>query len=613
LDTALPADPSAPSRLGRFAAGVARRVVPGAGARREPPPSTLDDGHQRALDSARHYRHLYYNAPVALLSADTHGTVLRWNEQAYALFGDRLVKGRVNTLPALLGEAASQRLLDEVAAVGRHRCELRTNSVGGGAERVCEVDASAVADAVELSFADVSDRSRLTDTLEHIAHHDVLTEQLNRRGLERAIDARLAQSGAAPVSLIYIDLDRFKAINDVFGHAVGDAVVIEAGRRLRAALPADGALGRMGGDEFVAMLPSHDLEAAHRLAFELVTALSWTPWVLEGLRLTVEASLGVIEAGAGVQTRELIALADNACAQSKRAGRGRITALRSDGELLGEYRAALRLGSALKTRLPVERLRLYAQPIVPLGDPLEPLSYEVLLRTVDEVGRVEPPGRLLAVAERHGGLAAIDRFVLEAAVRHLDEHPAFAARAGFFAVNVSGLSINDERFLRDAVALLRAHPVAASRLCLEITETVAIYDVNRARRFIDALKETGASIALDDFGAGYTSFAYLRHLPASLIKVDGQFVAGIDRDPRQRGIMRAIGRLAHELGMRCLAEWVEDVPTLRGLLALDVDYAQGFLFSHPRPLDAWLTEPVSLEPLHEARWLNAAVLAEGCA
>jgi EAL domain-containing protein (putative c-di-GMP-specific phosphodiesterase class I) len=332
--------------------------------------------------------------------------------------------------------------------------------------------------------------------------------------------------------------------------------------------------------------------------------------VVDGLRLNVEASLGVVEAGAGIGTRELIALADDACAQSKRGGRGRITALQSDGDVLGEYRAAVRLGSALQTQLPVERLRLFAQPIVSLAAQPQPTSYEVLLRTFDDAGRIEAPTRLLALAERHGGMVAIDRFVLEAAVRHLEEHPAFAARVGFVAVNLSGLSVNDERFLANAVALLRAHPAAASRLCLEITETVALYDVRGACRFIEALRQTGATIALDDFGAGYTSFAYLKDLPASLIKVDGQFVVGLDRDARQRGIVRAIGRLSHELGMRCLAEWVEDVPTLRALLDLEVDFAQGFVFSRPRSLDAWLTEQVSLAPLHEARRLNAAARAE---
>jgi PAS domain-containing protein len=225
-------DAPASSRLRALVKTVAG-AMSGAGARIEP--AQADEGLRRALESARHYRHLYYSAPVALVSADRQGTVLRWNELADAWFGRRLVKGRVNALGALLGDDGARRLLDEVTAHGSHRCELRWTRDGD--DHVCAVDASSVGDSVELSLVDVSDRSRLADTLEYMAHHDMLTEQLNRRGLEREIDARLARGTAEPVTAIYVDLDRFKAINDVFGHAVGDAVVVEAARRLGATLP----------------------------------------------------------------------------------------------------------------------------------------------------------------------------------------------------------------------------------------------------------------------------------------------------------------------------------------------------------------------------------------
>jgi EAL domain-containing protein (putative c-di-GMP-specific phosphodiesterase class I) len=196
--------------------------------------------------------------------------------------------------------------------------------------------------------------------------------------------------------------------------------------------------------------------------------------------------------------------------------------------------------------------------------------------------------------------------VLERTLEHLAENPAHAQGAEFFAVNLSGPSLNDERFVRDAVALLRTHAGSAPKICLEITEAVAVYDLRGARRCIDAFLETGVSIALDDFGAGYTSFAYLKHLPASMIKIDGQFVVGLERDPRQRGIVQAIARLAHELDMRCLAEWVEEPATLRVLLELDVDYAQGYLFGRPQAIDAWVDQPVNLSPLRNAR--DAGVL-----
>jgi len=448
----------------------------------------------------------------------------------------------------------------------------------------------------------VSERSRLADALEHMAHHDVLTEQLNRRGLERALDALLGESTARPSAIVYIDLDRFKAINDVFGHAVGDLVVAEVAQRLRGALPPRAQLARIGGDEFVALLPGVDLDGAQPVAVELLNALTVEPCLADGLRLDVEASLGVVEVAPPMQTREAIALADEACSRSKRGGRGRITALRPDGDALDALRASVKLGSMLKNGLPVERLLLYAQPIVPLARAgAAPCSYEVLLRTRGDDGRIEPPGPLLEAAERHGGMPAIDRFVLERTVEHLAANPGHAASAGFFAVNLSGPSLNDERFVRDAVALLRAHRAIASKLCLEITEAVAVHDLRGARRCIDAFVDVGASIALDDFGAGYTSFAYLKHLPASMIKIDGQFVVGLEHDARQRGIVQAIARLAHELDMTCLAEWVESPATLRALLDLDVDFAQGFLFDRPRAIETWIERPVALGALRDAR------------
>ena len=591
--------PASPLRA--WASAFASVATLGAGARASAAPSAAEEGHRRALESARHYRHLYYSAPVALVSSDAAGTVLRWNDRADAWFAERLKKGRVNTLDALLGPRGAAALLAAVEHDGRHRCELRVQGAPGEPERVCAAEASRVGDAVELSLVDVSERSRLADALEHMAHHDVLTEQLNRRGLERALDARLADPSAGPTAMVYIDLDRFKAINDVFGHAVGDQVVIEVAQRLRVALPEDAALARLGGDEFVALLPGRDLDGAQPVAVELLNALTSEPCLADGLRLDVEASLGVVEVAAPMATREAIALADEACSRSKRGGRGRITALRPDGDALDALRASVRLGSMLKTRLPVERLRLYAQPIVPLARGGAPCSYEVLLRTCGEDGRIESPGPLLEAAERHGGMPAIDRFVLERTVEHLASNPGHAASAGFFAVNLSGPSLNDERFVRDVVALLRSHRAIASKLCLEITEAVAVYDLRGARRCIDAFVDVGASIALDDFGAGYTSFAYLKHLPASMIKIDGQFVVGLEHDARQRGIVQAIARLAHELDMTCLAEWIESPATLRALLDLDVDYAQGFLFERPRAIESWLDRPVALGALRDAR------------
>ncbi len=556
----------------------------------------LDAAQDKIIESARKYRHVYYSVPIALVSVDTQGNVLRWNEMAQEAFGHMLEQGRLNPLARVLGDEATAALLAAVRDHGRHRSELRVES--DGEVRTYAVDALAVGSDIELSFGDVSERSRLAATLEHIAHHDFLTHCLNRRGLEREIDKLLgALTERDRAAFLYVDLDRFKTINDVFGHAAGDAIVLEVARRLTAQLPAPATVGRIGGDEFMAVLPGFDLAAAKAQAQRVFASLTRETVDYEGMQLNVEASIGVIEATPGMQTRELLAYADEACAQSKRAGRGRITALDAANEALVNYRAEKLYGTQLRFRLPTERMRLYAQPIVPLKGASNVLSYEVLLRTEDEHGRIEPPSRLLAAAERQGAMPAIDRFMLTRTVAHLAEHPGHSMALGFVCVNLSGMSLNDERFVADAIALLREHRAIAARLCLEITESVALYDISSTRRFVDEMHAIGASIALDDFGAGYTSFAYLKDLPASLLKIDGQFINGLARGEKHQGIVRAIQQVGRELGMKCLAEWVEDKATLQALIELDVDYAQGYVFSRARPIEHWLDAGVDLAPL----------------
>ena len=181
--------------------------------------------------------------------------------------------------------------------------------------------------------------------------------------------------------------------------------------------------------------------------------------------------------------------------------------------------------------------------------------------------------------------------MLERTIQHLADYSGHRDRLGFIAINLSGTSLNDARFIDEAVAILRNDPASAGKICLEITESVALFDVAATRRFVDEMRSIGVMVALDDFGAGYTSFAYLKELPANLLKIDGQFITGIGRGTRDQNIVRAIQQVGRELGMKCLAEWVEDELTLNALIGLNVDYGQGFALGEPKPIDAWLVEP----------------------
>ncbi|MCD6680542.1 MAG: EAL domain-containing protein [Burkholderiaceae bacterium] len=558
------------------------------------------------LDSARKYRHVYYSAPVALLSVDLAGQIQRWNDLASLLFKGMLRQGRVNTLGALLGEERAGLLLMQTIGQGRHRCEVRV--AFEEAERIVEVDALLAADTIEISFVDVTERTLLAQTLEHMAYHDSLTEQLNLHGLEREIRQVTERvAGGEVASLFYVDLHRFKAIVDVFGHAAGNALVAEVARRIEASLPPGAPVARLGGDEFLVVLPACPLDRARLVAQSTRSAIVAQAYEVDGKRIRVEASTGVVELAADMSAAELIAYASATCREAARGNDCGVVAAQSSGEHLARYRAEVELGLRLRTSLPVERIAVFAQPIVPLRRPgceHASMSYEVLLRERDENGGFLPPGRLIAVAERHGAMRRIDWHMLERTLQHLDQHREHARTIDFVTVNLSGISLNDEHFLADAHALLRDCPAAAARVCLEITESVAMFDVRSTGRFVDRMRSLGVRIALDDFGAGYSSFAYLRELPASLVKIDGQFMPGIGAQLRNQVIVSGIRRLTEELGMACVAEWVEDVPALAFLLGVRMDYAQGFVLARPAPIEHWLRHSVDLAPLVEARASN---------
>ncbi len=564
------------------------------------------------IEAARKYRHVYYSVPVALLSVDPAGQVQRWNDLAGQLFRAELRQGRVNTLAALLGDERAEALLAQTAAQGRYSNEVRVTTEDG-AQRIVDVDALLAGDAVEISFVDVTERTQLARTLEHMAYHDPLTERLNLHGLEREIQrvSELVAQGAQ-ASLFYVDLHRFKAVNDVFGHAAGNSLVAEVGRRIERSVPDTARIARLGGDEFLVVLPGCPLAWARTAAQNALSAIVDTAYEVDGKRIRVMASTGVVEFAPDMSAAELIAYAGAACRDARRNHGGGLVAAEPSDEHLARYRAEVDLGQRLRTSLPVERIAIFAQPIVPLRRPgaeHRSMSYEVLLRERDERGQILPPGRLIAAAERHGAMRRIDWHMLESTLRHLDGNREHAECVDFFTVNLSGISLNDERFLADAHVLLRDCPEVAPRICLEITESIAMFDVRGTRRFVEKMRSLDVRIALDDFGAGYSSFAYLRELPASLVKIDGQFMPGIDRQPRNQVIVSGIRRLAEELGMACVAEWVEDVNAIEFLLRVDMDYAQGFVLGKPEPIGHWLDRPVDLAPLEAARAQLAAVRA----
>jgi EAL domain-containing protein (putative c-di-GMP-specific phosphodiesterase class I) len=308
------------------------------------------------------------------------------------------------------------------------------------------------------------------------------------------------------------------------------------------------------------------------------------------------ASVGVVNFDPGMDVVDTLASVGRACAEAKANGRNCVVRLNEGDSRLRAHLEEMRVVADLKRKVNPDRYFLHFQPVVSLSAPHSTLNYEVLLRMRDEQGGIIPPGRFIGAAERNGLMSDIDRWVLRSIMEWLDDHPEHLSRIGFTTVNISGASLNDSRFIDDAFAMFSEFPGPMRKLCFEITESVALTEIQTTRRFIDRIRDYGGKLALDDFGAGYTSFNYLKEIPADFIKIDGIFVRDINLNPANFAITRTIVDLTHELGMQSIAEWAETPDTVATLVSLGVDYGQGFGLARPMDKEA-VTQALSCADL----------------
>jgi diguanylate cyclase (GGDEF)-like protein len=426
---------------------------------------------------------------------------------------------------------------------------------------------------------DITEMRRVQEELARLADEDPLTELPNRRGLLATLD-RLVEEDRREGALLLIDVDNFKDINDVHGHAVGDDVLRALARVLGPLVPEGGTLGRLGGDEFAVVLPRAGAQDALALADQLcdTAAASLFPIAGKGLRVTVSAGAAPVEPG---RTRdEILAHADLALYESKETGRNRARLF-----MPTQYQHAVqRLNIVTRVRAALEsnRLELDAQPIVDLATG-KVTSYELLVRLRDGQSPQVGPAEFLPTVERSDLIHELDQWVVQTAVATLAD--PIAVRADLcFNVNISARSLESPAFGRRVVDMLRRAGLNPHRLGLEVTETAAITNVDAVRALARELSDAGCQFSLDDFGAGFGSFAYLKNLPFTTVKIAGDFVKNADRPGADPVLIDAVVRAAHGLGMRTVAEFVDREPLVDALRNLGVDAGQGYYLGAPAPL-----------------------------
>ncbi len=442
-------------------------------------------------------------------------------------------------------------------------------------------DGTAIGRVVVLH--DAGEARRHAAQLSYQATHDELTDILNRREFERRLCellAALQQGRGGEHAVLYLDLDRFKIVNDTSGHAAGDELIRQVSQLLQATLRERDIVGRLGGDEFGIMLTQCSHGDALRVAEKVrkaVVDLRFA-WGVRSYRVGVSVGVVLLDAS-NTTLKEVMKAADAACYMAKEKGRNRIHLYSDDDAELSERHTEMEAVSRIRAALEHDRFCLHLQTIAPLR-PGGRAHAEVLLRMVDEQGGLVPPMAFIPAAERYDLMPLLDRWVIRHAFEALAQQPPGTS----WAINLSGASVGDDGLLEYVLEQQRRSGVALEDVCFEITETVAVANLAQAATLIQDLQAQGARFALDDFGAGMSSFAYLKHLPVDYVKIDGSFIKGILHNPTERAMVEAINQIAHVLGKQTIAEFVEDDAVLACLRAMGVDFAQGYGVGRPQPL-----------------------------
>jgi diguanylate cyclase (GGDEF)-like protein/PAS domain S-box-containing protein len=438
-----------------------------------------------------------------------------------------------------------------------------------------------------LVFHDVSESRELNRKLSYHASHDPLTGLVNRREfesrIERCVKSARAQEGS--YALCHLDLDQFKMINDSCGHAAGDALLGNIGALLKSKIRWRDTLSRIGGDEFGLLLEGCTLEDALRTAEVLREAVKGFRYEWEERVFKLSASVGVVPITADNEdVASILSAAEGACAAAKEQGRNRVHSFAENDIELMRRRRETQWAARITAALDEGRFELYRMPIMPLQTKEDGEHYEILLRMRDEAGKIVSPDHFIGAAERYNITPAIDRWVIENTFRWLVSEADERERLLMCAINLSGQSLGDDKFLPFVIEQFQKSGLDASKICFEITETSAVASFSQANRFIKSLKELGCRFALDDFGTGLSSFGYLKHFPVDFLKIDGSFVRGILTDPIDREMVRSINEIGHLTGKLVIAEFAENQEIIQTLASLGVDYAQGYGIAQPSRL-----------------------------
>lgn len=410
--------------------------------------------------------------------------------------------------------------------------------------------------------------------------NDPPTGLLSHAGVQKAITELIVQQqrDGKLSAVAYVDLQQLKRVNNLFGHAIGDKVLKQVSKRIKRALPHYAKAGRIGGDRFVIIYPDQSAHSSVASARQVVDSLNGSPISTAGRALQLNAAVGLVDVTPAMTALHAISTASFACNDARKQSCPLVVYDCESVELTPQIEA-LRIFDQLEINRSPPGLSLAMQPILALAQPELSLDFEVLLRVRTSRGDLLSTKRIIDAAENNHAITAIDKWVVSTTLRWFADNESRLPKTQFININLSGVSLNDDSFIASLYETLSRYPRLATRLCVEITESIALQNAGQSRTFMQRLRKLGVRIALDDFGAGYSSFSYLKELPIDVIKIDGELIKDMLTSPTNTAIVRTIVQLTHNLGALSIAEWVEDCATIEALRNMGVDYVQGYAVS----------------------------------
>ena len=440
---------------------------------------------------------------------------------------------------------------------------------------------------VVVVFRDVTESRELADKVNWQASHDMLTKLHNRNAFDLKLTALVnkAQQEGKTHSLLYLDLDQFKIVNDTCGHVAGDELLKQVATILDSHVRDNDVLARLGGDEFGILLNGCKGSIAVNIANKIRLAIEEFRFGWDGKTFSIGVSIGIVEIDQlcpGVQ--DVLGNADAACYAAKDNGRNQVHLFQPDAKEIEYHHGEMAWFSRIQKALDDDRFILYSQAIAPLKQGANS-HYEILVRMLDDKGAIIPPGAFIPAAERYGLMTAIDRWVIDRLFQLIEkERESIENKNLCFAVNLSGATLTNLDTLNFIVEQIKCRKIPQGMISFEITETSAISNLSAATNFIQTLRGSGCTFSLDDFGSGLSSFAYLKSLPVDFLKIDGAFVKDMHQDPIDRAMVESINQVGHVMGLKTIAEFVENNDIIECLIDIGVDYVQGYGVSKPIPL-----------------------------